>query len=309
MSSYDPTQSHDQNIKTTIVENPLAAITFAMPKCADFFRHAPEIVAIHQETLKTFFAESFMRMDVPLLVKYDEAAFTFLIEHHHDASKFSIHHLARYTSFLEEEHKRDVIPIVYFPNASSKNRNLPRATKSSFMGKRYHYFTYEAVFFKDKLAKKYLASNNIIARLMLPFMRYSKEDWLEVVDSGLKAVLELVNPLEGLRQNKYLDFLAYYFNLGEKEWKAYHTYKQGKKEEKEFEMITTILREQAEITGKLKEDQTLLLSLLPKRFGPMPSDIETSARTCTEPERLHSILVRFLELRDWHEVRQLLQGE
>jgi hypothetical protein len=111
-----------------------------------------------------------------------------------------------------------------------------------------------------------------------------------------------------LRQNKYLDFLAYYFNLGEKEWKAYHTYKQGKKEEKELEMITTILREQAEITGKLKEDQTLLLSLLPKRFGPMPSDIETAARTCTEPERLHSILVRFLELRDWHEVRQLLQG-
>ena len=315
MSTYDPTQSHDQNIKTAILENPLAAITFAMPKCADFFRHEPEIIAIRQETAKKFFAESFMRMDVPLLVRYDEAAFTFLIEHLHDASKFSIHHLARYVSFLEEEHKRDVIPIVYFPNASAKNKNLPRATKSSFMGKRYHYFTYEAVFFKDKLAKKYLTSNNIIARLMLPFMRYSKEDWLEVVDSGLKAVLELVNPLEGLRQNKYLDFLAYYFNLGEKEWKAYHAYKQGKKEEKELEMITTILREQlreqvgeqAREEGKLKEGQHFLHLLLPKRLGPMPPEVETSIRSLTDLEHIHSIAARFLEIRDWQEVTQLLK--
>jgi len=306
MSTYDPTQSHDQNIKTTIVENPLAAITFAMPKCANFFRHAPEIVAIHQETIKTFFAESFMRMDVPLLVKYDEAAFTFLIEHHHDASKFSIHHLARYTSFLEEEHKRDVIPIVYFPNASAKNRNLPRATKSSFMGKRYHYFTYEAVFFKDKLAKKYLASNNIIARLMLPFMRYSKEDWLEVLDSGVKAVLELVNPLEGLRQNKYLDFLFYYFNLGERELEIYRVHKQMKKEEKEFDMISTIMKERIR-EGKLTEGQELLLLLLPKRFGATPPEVETSIRSLTDLEHIHSIAARFLEIRDWQEVAQLLK--
>ncbi len=322
MSTYDPAQSHDQNIKTAIVENPLAAITFAMPKCADYFRHEPEIIAIRQETAKKFFADSFLRMDVPLLVKYDKAAFTFLIEHQHDASKFSIHHVARYVSFLEEEHRRDVIPIVYFPNASSKNPNLLRATKSSFMGKRYHYFTYEAVFLKDKLARKYLTSNNIIARLMLPFMRFSKEDWLEVFDSAVKAVWELVAPTEGLRQNKYLDFLAYYFNLGEREWKAYHAYKQGKNEEKEFEMFTNILREQlreqvrdevreqlreeVHEEGKLQEDQTLLLALLPKRFGLMPSEIETAVRTCMEPERLHSILVRFLELRDWQEVAQLL---
>jgi len=61
-------------------------------------------------------------MDVPLLVKYDEAAFTFLIEHQHEAGKFSIHHLARYVSFLEEEHKRDVIPIVYLKSQISAKK-------------------------------------------------------------------------------------------------------------------------------------------------------------------------------------------
>jgi hypothetical protein len=38
MAIYDPTQSHDQNIKTLIVENPWAVITFAMPRCAGFFQ-------------------------------------------------------------------------------------------------------------------------------------------------------------------------------------------------------------------------------------------------------------------------------
>jgi hypothetical protein len=155
-------------------------------------------------------------MDVPLLVKYEDLAFTFLIEHNHDPHKFSIHQLSRYTSYLEERHERNVIPIVYFTNASAKNMALKREIKSAFMGKRYHYFTYETVFLKDKPAKKYLKSDNIIARLLLPFMRYSKDDWLEVLDSALKAVWELVAPSEGLRQNKYLDFLAYYFNLRNK---------------------------------------------------------------------------------------------
>ncbi|MCI0690727.1 hypothetical protein L0337_01825 [candidate division KSB1 bacterium] len=121
MATYDPAESHDQNFKTIIVENPWDAITFAMPKCVNSFQHEPEIIAIREETLKTFFAESFVRTDVPLLVRYDDVAFTFLVEHEHDPDAFSI-------------------------------------------------------------------------------------------------------------QNKYLDFLSYYFNLGEREWKAYHAYKQEKKE-------------------------------------------------------------------------------
>ncbi len=309
MAIYDPAESHDQNFKNIIVENPWEAITFAMPKCTNFFRHEPEIIAIREETLKTFFAESFVRTDVPLLVKYDEAAFTFLVEHQHDPNTFAIHHLARYVSYLEEEYKHNVVPIVYFPQASAKNMTLKRETKSAFMGKRYHYFTYEAVFLKDKPAKKYLKSNNIIARLMLPFMRYSKDDWLEVLDSALKAVWELVAPSEGLRQNKYLDFLSYYFNLEEREWKAYHAYKQVKKEEKEFEMITNMLREQAREEGKLKEGQHMLLLILPKRLGPMPPEIESAIHGLTDLDRIHFIMAQLMEIRDWDEVKQLLHGD
>jgi hypothetical protein len=115
-----------------------------------------------------------------------------------------------------------------------------------------------------------------------------------------------------LRQNKYLDFLSYYFNLEEKEWEAYHAYKQAKTEEKEFEMITNILREQvreqAEAAGKLKHGQHILLLLLPQRLGPIPPEIESSIRGLTDLARIDSIMKQFLELRDWNEVKQLLQS-
>ncbi len=61
MSALSPEQSHDQNIKTLIVENPWAAITFALPKYIKVFEHEPEIEAIREETLKTLFSDSFLR--------------------------------------------------------------------------------------------------------------------------------------------------------------------------------------------------------------------------------------------------------
>ena len=61
-----------------------------------------------------------------------------------------------------------MIPIVYFPNASYNNKSLKRVTRSTFVGKRYRYFTYEAVLLKSMPAKRYLDSDNIFARLMLP---------------------------------------------------------------------------------------------------------------------------------------------
>ncbi|MFQ5632579.1 MAG: hypothetical protein ACE5I1_27745 [bacterium] len=52
MDTYDPTQSHDQNFKTILVENPWDAITSALPDCVDYFQHEPEIIPIREERLK-----------------------------------------------------------------------------------------------------------------------------------------------------------------------------------------------------------------------------------------------------------------
>jgi len=306
MPSSEKPHSYDLDFKTIIVENPWDSITFAMPKCAEFFMHPPEIVPIREETLKLFFSDSFLRTDAPFLATYEETAFTFLIEHLHDLYSFSIYQLARYVSHLEEQYKRDVIPIVYFPNASGKSKALLKETKSAFMGKRYHYFTYEAVCLKDLWAKKYLGSSNIVARLMLPFMRFSKQDWLEVLDNAITGVLDLVNPTEGLRRNKYLDFLTYYFKLDEKEWEVYQEYKKAQNQGEVVDMITTLFEEKGKLKGKIEYGQDVLLSLFPQKLGPMPVEIERAIHALNDVSRIDNIVARFMEINDWQQLKQYL---
>ena len=324
MTGYDPEASHDQNFKMVLGENAWDAVTFALPKCVRHFKHAPEIELIREETIKSFFSESFLRMDVPVLAKFDKVAFTFLLEHHHDPYSFSIHQIARYTIYLQEQCERDVIPIVYFPNVSAKNKALPRALSSAFLGKKYLHFTYVPVFLKDLPAKKYVKSRNLIARMMLPFMRYKEEHWLEVVDGGIQGVVDLVAETEGQRRGKYFDFLLQYFNLGQEKWDAYRAHKQRHKESEVTDMINTILKQQGLNEGKLlglnegkllglnegkiNEDRDLLLILLPKRLGATPPHLEQLIRRTTDFDRIHTVLISLLELQSWQEVEALLAG-
>lgn len=327
MDAQKPATSHDQNFKMLLVENTCDAIAFALPKCEKFFRHEPEIELIREETVKTFFTDSFSRMDVPVLAKYEQTAFVFLIEHQHDPYAFSIHQLARCVSHFEEQYERDVIPIVYFPNASPKNKTLQRAINSKFLGKRYHYFTYEAVLLRGLPAKKYLNSNNLFARLMLPFMQYSKTEWLKVLDSAFQSVIEMLEASKRVRQGKYLDFLMHYFNLSAERWEEYRSYKQRQKESEVVEMISSILKQEGwqegwnqgmekgmekgilrgVENGKLTEARDLLLLLLPKKLGPIPAALENPLREVDDIEFINGLLLRILEIRDWNEVEQLLQ--
>jgi len=146
-----------------------------------------------------------------------------------------------------------------------------------------------------------------MARLMLPFMAYAKGDWLQVLNSSIKGVLELVDPTKALRRNKYLDFLVNYFKLGEEQWEMYRSYKQKKNEVKKVDMVRNIF-EQKRFEGEIKEGRQTLLLLLPQKFGPMPPEIEGSIRQLTDLDRIHSILTQFMKVSDWHEIRQLLNG-
>jgi hypothetical protein len=302
MTNSETLHSYDLDFKTIIVENPWDALTFAMPRCTEFFQHPPEIIPIREETLKKVFSDSFMRADIPLLATYENAAFVFLVEHQHDVYSFSIFQLLRSVSHLEEQYKRPVVPIVYFPNASAKSKAMPKETKNVFMGKRYHYFTYEAVCLKDHWARNYLGSSNIIARLMLPFMRFSKQDWLEVLDNAMTGVLELVKPTERLRQRKYLDFLRYYFKLDKEEWQTYQAYKEAKQESEVVDMIGNFLKEE----GKVEEGRNLLLMLFPQKLGSMPPEITEAIRGLDDVNRIHSIMSRFMEINDWQELKRYL---
>ncbi len=75
-------------------------------------------------------------------------------------------------------------------------------------------------------------------------------------------------------------------------------------------MITTMLKNQGKIEGmregRIEGKTEVLLLLLPKKLGPMPPEIETSIRTLNDVERIDALLDRLWEVRDWHEIKQLI---
>ncbi len=324
--SYDPAESHDQNFKMLLAENPREAITFALPHRSRYLRRDAEIQPIREETIKTFFSDSFLRMDVPILVKDKNGKLVFLLEHHHDPYSFSIHKLARYMLYLQDQYECRVIPVVFFPHAASKNKAIVRELESGLGDKQYLQFTYEAVFLKELRAKEYLTSRNLVARMLLPFMRYPSHAWLEVLDSSIEAVLEFT---PRARRAKYLDFVLHYFNLKIEQWEAYQNYKRKHKPSEAPDMINVLLKEkgweegfvkgkdegkaegkaEGESFGKISESRNLLLMLLPKKLGQMPHKIEQALHGQTDLNRMHTILASLLELQSWQEVEQLLNGK
>ena len=69
-------------------------------------------------------------------------------------------------------------------------------------------------------------------------------------------------------------------------------------------MIDTMLKE----LGRVEEGRDTLLMLLPQRLGPTPTEIEKNIRALNDLDRIHTILACFLEIKDWQELEQLLNG-
>jgi hypothetical protein len=51
------------------------------------------------------------------------------------------------------------------------------------------------------------------------------------------------------------------------------------------------------------------MMMMPKKLGPMPQEIEKSIRALKDLDRIHDILARFLEIKDWRELEKLLNGQ
>ncbi|MGH7455794.1 MAG: hypothetical protein ACRENG_30845, partial [bacterium] len=60
------------------------------------------------------------------------------------------------------------------------------------------------------------------------------------------------------------------------------------------------------IEGKIEHGRHTLLLLLPQKLGPMPTEIEQAIRTLDDVNRIDVILSRFMELKDWQQLKQYL---
>ena len=211
--------SHDQNFKNLILDYPHQALTFFAAEEAGRRLGDAEVVPVRQEQLKDRLGDRFRELDVPLLVQWPDgrrAALLFVVEEESDPKRFSIHRLAHYCLDLGELFETDrVVPVVIFLRGTAPRYRLDlggdRSTYLSF-----HYLACELGTLDSE---DYLESDNIVARLNLPSMRYVPDRKLAVYAAAVRGLVELEPDPE--KKLKYLDFIDIYADLDDNERARY----------------------------------------------------------------------------------------
>ncbi len=211
--------SHDQNFKNLILDYPRQALEFFAAAEAGTLDDSVRITPVRQEQLKERLGERFRELDVPLLVEWPNGrreALLFVLEEETDPSRFSIHRLAHYCLDLAELCDTcRVVPVVIFLRSASVARSLTLGTERHvYLG-----FDYLSCVLADIPWQDWLDSDNLVARLNLPNMHWSKEQKIHVYAQAVRGLLSLEPDWN--KRAKYVEFIDIYTALTDNERQSY----------------------------------------------------------------------------------------
>jgi len=261
--------SHDQNFKNLIVDYPIDATRFfAADESAEVDARV-RVIPVRQEQLKQRLGDRFRELDTPLLLEWPDgrrAALLFAFEEETDTSKFSIHRLAHYCLDLAELFETDrVVPVAIFL------RDGDRAASLTLGGDRYVFLTfrYLACALKQLNWKDWRDSDNIVARLNLPNMRYDPSERVAVYALALRGLVQLEPDPE--KRLKYADFVDIYANLTDAEREQYQ--REYPEETKTMQSFSTRMREEGKQIGIQLGEANVVVYLLEQKFGTIGAEI------------------------------------
>ncbi|WP_133511472.1 hypothetical protein [Candidatus Thiosymbion oneisti] len=280
--------NHDQNFKNLILDYPHQALAFfATEEATDQVSDA-EVIPVRQEQLKDRLGDRFRELDIPLMVKWPDGrreALLFVLEEESDPRRFSIHRLVHYCLDLGVLCKTDrVVPVVIFLRGQAPRRELVFGTE------RRTYLSFNFIVCElDTIAyERFRDSDNIVARLNLPNMRYAPGRKLDAYAQAVSGLANLED--DPKKQLKYIDFIDTYGDLDENERASYKReypqeakimmsfserfIEQGRQEaRREMEGFTERFIEQGRLEGKQEGEAMILMRLLQLKFGSVPEAV------------------------------------
>jgi hypothetical protein len=294
---------NDQNFKNLILDYPFDALELFAPGEAEDLRQGARIIPIREEQLKDRLGDRFRELDIPLLVEWPDgqrAAIVFVLEEETDPRRFSVHRLAHYCLDLSELFQTDrVVPVVVFLRAGSYRQELVLGSEQRI----YLHFNFVPCALAELSYESYRESDNVVARLNLPNMRYSPQQRVDVYAHAVRGLHEL--EADSDRISKYLDFIDIYADLDETEQKLYiYKYPQ------EAELMSTFAerfrqegRQEGHQEGMQQGEVQILLRQLSRKFGELPPDIRRKVESA-DSERLLQWSERVLTAHSLDEVLQ-----
>lgn len=273
--------SHDQNFKNLILDYSRQALELFASAEAQHLDEQVRITPIRQEQLKNRLGDRFHELDVPLLVEWPNgrrAALLFVLEEETNPSRFSIHRLAHYCLELSELYGTErVVPVVIFLREA---RTLPEHLQLGGDQLTYLSFSYLKCELAKLDASQYLHSDNLVARLNLPNMRWSEKQKVDIYASAVSGLLTLEPDPE--KQLKYIDFIDIYTAMDDNQMHEYQT--RYPQENQKMATLTERLLNEGIQQGMQQGEQNVLQRQLVRRFGPLDSQARQRLQHATAQE-------------------------
>ena len=284
--------SHDQNFKNLIVDYPREALEFFASEEAPRPEDSVRIVPVREEQLKERLGDRYRRLDVPLLVEWEDGSrepILFLVEEESDPRRFSPRRLAYYDLDLGGMFDTvRVVPVVIFLRSGPAARPLHYTERRA-----YHRADYLSCSLGDMPAEDWLDSSNVVARVNLPNMR--RPPGLSKVDVYAHAVRGLFDLEPDLdRRAKYMDFIDIYADLTDNERRRYR--QQHPEESSIMVGLNQRAREEGmqrgieqgiergRRQGRAEGERAVLERLLLRRFGELPPAISAQLGGASEAD-------------------------
>lgn len=215
-------------------------------------------------------------------------AILFVLEEETEPKNFSIHRLAHYCLDLAELMETErVVPVVVFLRKGGFPRELHlRGDRDTYLSFRFIYCELARL-----PAESYFDSDNIVARLNLPNMRFAADRRVEVYARAMAGLLGFEPDWN--QQRKYADFIDGYADLNPEEITRYKTDYLNQQEERNMGLLASI-HEDGLKRGVKRGEGLLLRKQLTLRFGPLP-DWAEARLTEAEPEQLEQWGERILD--------------
>jgi len=260
--------SHDQNFKNLIVDYPHESVQFfAADEAAEVDRQV-RVIPVREEQLKERLGDRFRELDVPLLLEWPDgrrAAILFVFEEESETHRFSIHRFAHHCLDLSELFETDrVVPVGIFLRGGERSASLTLGgDRYAFLSFRYLACTLTALRWED-----WRDSDNLVARLNLPNMRYRPSERVAVYASATRGLMELDPDPE--KRLKYADFIDIYAGLTAAEHEQYQ--RDYPEEAKTMQSFSTRFRDEGKQIGIQLGEATVVLYQLEQRFGRIPDE-------------------------------------
>ncbi len=213
--------------------------------------------------------------------------------------RFSIHRLAHYCLDLAELYSVErVVPVVIF---LADGKQIPTSLILGSERRSYLTFGYLRCVLSSLPSEHYWESDNLVARLNLPNMRWAPEDKVRVYVQAIRGLLTLEPDPE--RQLKYIDFIDIYTALDDSEMREY-----TEKHPQESSAMATLserLRQeghqQGVHQGMQQGEVAIIKRLLIRRFGPLDEAALSRLETASS-EDLEAWAENLLDARSLEEV-------